>query len=97
LEEDSGSPFLFEEIEEADLQEEKWINSLEDPNGRNWPSEGRIEFENVFMKYSKEGKEVLQSVSFSVNSREKVGIVGRTGAGKVFFFISFSNIFENIN
>jgi ABC-type multidrug transport system fused ATPase/permease subunit len=42
-----------------------------------WPAEGRIEFSNVTLKYRPELPAVLKGISFSVNTGEKVGIVGR--------------------
>ena len=85
--EDTHSPLLFEEIEETFHGEEnKCILSVDDPRGREWPFEGKIEFDSVFMKYSEEGKNVLEDVSFTILPKEKIGIVGRTGAGKVLFF-----------
>lgn len=47
-----------------------------------WPDMGHIEFKNVTYKYLYEGEPVLQRISFAVQPREKIGIVGRTGAGK---------------
>ena len=47
-----------------------------------WPSEGRIEFRNVYVRYDMQGLPVLKDLSFAINAREKIGIVGRTGAGK---------------
>ncbi|XP_031637724.1 multidrug resistance-associated protein 4-like [Contarinia nasturtii] len=47
-----------------------------------WPSSGCIEFRNVFYRYFAEAKPVLQELSFVIKSKEKIGIVGRTGAGK---------------
>ena len=46
-----------------------------------WPSRGRIVFDNVQMRYG-DGPVVLKGVSFTVEPKEKIGIVGRTGAGK---------------
>ncbi|CAN8026122.1 unnamed protein product, partial [Ixodes persulcatus] len=48
-----------------------------------WPREGRVEFEDYSTSY-KPGvlPEVLKGVTFSVEGCEKVGVVGRTGAGK---------------
>ncbi|XP_047534615.1 uncharacterized protein LOC125069235 [Vanessa atalanta] len=48
----------------------------------NWPSDGQIQFENVSLKYGAEDPPVLKDLNFTINSGWKVGIVGRTGAGK---------------
>ncbi|KAJ8734976.1 hypothetical protein PYW08_014226 [Mythimna loreyi] len=47
-----------------------------------WPAEGLIHFDNLSLKYSPEGSYVLQRLQFTVAPQEKIGIVGRTGAGK---------------
>ena len=47
-----------------------------------WPSKGEFKFEDVAFRYSPELPLVLKNLSFSVRASEKVGIVGRTGAGK---------------
>ena len=44
--------------------------------------DGRLEFENVSFKYYDKGPLVLKNVSMEIIPGEKVGIVGRTGAGK---------------
>ena len=49
---------------------------------RNWPTYGIIEFKNVYLRYGDDARYVLENVSFSIGKEEKVGIVGRTGAGK---------------
>ncbi|KAI8123085.1 putative multidrug resistance-associated protein lethal(2)03659 [Lucilia cuprina] len=51
------------------------------PKGE-WPSKGRIEFINFKLKYDPKESYVLKDLNFSIESNEKVGIVGRTGAGK---------------
>lgn len=44
---------------------------------------GSIEFENVFFKYNKnEDDYILNGVSFSISSSEKVAFIGPTGSGK---------------
>lgn len=51
------------------------------PSG-NWPSQGAIEFINYSTRYRAGLEPVLRNVTFSVRPGERVGIVGRTGAGK---------------
>ncbi|NXF22407.1 MRP4 protein, partial [Rhodinocichla rosea] len=47
-----------------------------------WPTQGMIAFENVNFTYSLDGPLVLRHLSAVIKPKEKVGIVGRTGAGK---------------
>lgn len=56
------------------------IESNRPPPG--WPSSGTIEFEGVALRYRPGLPPVLHGLSFKISSSEKVGIVGRTGAGK---------------
>lgn len=46
-----------------------------------WPANGRIEFRNIFYRYSADAEPVLRDLSFVIKPKEKIGIVGRTGAG----------------
>uniref|UniRef100_A0A6Q2WSZ5 Cystic fibrosis transmembrane conductance regulator n=1 Tax=Esox lucius TaxID=8010 RepID=A0A6Q2WSZ5_ESOLU len=47
-----------------------------------WPSKGMITFDRVNFSYSADGPVVLKDMSAMFRPKEKVGIVGRTGAGK---------------
>ncbi|KHG15797.1 ABC transporter C family member 2 [Gossypium arboreum] len=47
-----------------------------------WPSSGSIQFEDVVLRYRPELPPVLCGLSFTTSPSEKIGIVGRTGAGK---------------
>ncbi|KAH7145916.1 hypothetical protein B0J13DRAFT_525434 [Dactylonectria estremocensis] len=48
----------------------------------NWPGSGSVEFINYTTSYRTDLDPVLRDLSLKINPREKVGIVGRTGAGK---------------
>ncbi|XP_056631845.1 probable multidrug resistance-associated protein lethal(2)03659 isoform X2 [Diorhabda sublineata] len=54
---------------------------VEDPPS-DWPRYGQIEFNKVYLRYSKNLPVTLRNISMVINSEEKVGVVGRTGAGK---------------
>ncbi|KAM6551936.1 hypothetical protein CsatB_001744 [Cannabis sativa] len=56
------------------------IESNRPPPG--WPSSGSIRFEDVVLRYRPELPPVLHGLSFAISPSDKVGIVGRTGAGK---------------
>uniref|UniRef100_A0A4W5MT22 Multidrug resistance-associated protein 4 n=1 Tax=Hucho hucho TaxID=62062 RepID=A0A4W5MT22_9TELE len=47
-----------------------------------WPSQGLITFDRVNFSYSSDGPVVLKDMKAVFRPKEKVGIVGRTGAGK---------------
>ncbi|XP_063924449.1 probable multidrug resistance-associated protein lethal(2)03659 [Zophobas morio] len=47
-----------------------------------WPQLGQIEFKSVSMRYAPHKPLVLKNIEIKIQPREKVGIVGRTGAGK---------------
>ncbi len=46
------------------------------------PIRGDVRFEDVSFRYTPDGKEILQGISFSVKAGEVIGIVGSTGSGK---------------
>ncbi|KAK8031803.1 hypothetical protein PG990_001537 [Apiospora arundinis] len=47
-----------------------------------WPTEGRVEVNDLVVGYADDLPPVLKGLNFSVNRNERVGVVGRTGAGK---------------
>lgn len=47
-----------------------------------WPTKGDVVFENVCLHYPGCDEPVLKNLTFSIKAGEKIGIVGRTGAGK---------------
>ncbi|XP_068628825.1 ATP-binding cassette sub-family C member 4-like isoform X2 [Battus philenor] len=62
-------------------REAQWDKGAkETPKG--WPWQGRIEFRNCYMKYTPEDLPVLKNLNLVIEKGWKVGVVGRTGAGK---------------
>lgn len=59
-----------------------------------WPSKGAIEFKNVVMRYRPDLPPVLLGLSARIQPSEKVGVVGRTGAGKSSLFNTLFRIVE---
>lgn len=57
-------------------------NNISMNDSNKWPNEGKIEFRNLSMKYASSADSVLKQISFLIPSKSKMGIVGRTGAGK---------------
>uniref|UniRef100_A0A673B5V4 ATP-binding cassette, sub-family C (CFTR/MRP), member 2 n=1 Tax=Sphaeramia orbicularis TaxID=375764 RepID=A0A673B5V4_9TELE len=60
--------------------EAKWITDKRPPE--KWPEEGRLQFDDYKVRYRPELELVLHGITCDINSTEKIGIVGRTGAGK---------------
>lgn len=59
-----------------------------------WPHSGKIEFQNAVMSYQPGLPTVLKDLSISVKSGEKIGICGRTGAGKSTIMVALYRICE---
>lgn len=47
-----------------------------------WPRTGKLEVNDLVVGYAPDLPPVLKGLSFSVSPNERIGIVGRTGAGK---------------
>ncbi|KAH6606189.1 abc bile acid transporter [Trichoderma cornu-damae] len=47
-----------------------------------WPEEGAVRVDNVGVRYGSDLRPALKDISFSLKPRQRLGIVGRTGAGK---------------
>ncbi|KAJ8252922.1 hypothetical protein GJAV_G00207050 [Gymnothorax javanicus] len=68
-------------VEYTELENEApWETPKRPPAG--WPSQGCITLDRVNFAYSSDGPVVLKNLKAVFRPRDKVGIVGRTGAGK---------------
>ncbi|KAK5952602.1 hypothetical protein OHC33_006194 [Knufia fluminis] len=59
---------------------------IEDQGGNDapaaWPTKGEIEVDDLVVSYAPDLPPVLKNLTFSVRPNERIGVVGRTGAGK---------------
>jgi len=62
-----------------------------------WPTQGDLKVTELSVKYSEDGPEVLNKISFEIKPSERVGIVGRTGAGKSSLALSILRFTEISN
>lgn len=68
--------------------------ALEKRPPSHWPEEGKIQVNNLSLVYYKGGREVLKNISFKADSKEKIAVVGRTGAGKSSLVAAFFRLAE---
>jgi|GEM_PF-161369 len=59
-----------------------------------WPSKGEMVFQDVFARYRPGLENVLKGLDMKIEGGEKVGIVGRTGAGKSSLFLVLLRLME---
>ncbi|KZS95710.1 P-loop containing nucleoside triphosphate hydrolase protein [Sistotremastrum niveocremeum HHB9708] len=59
-----------------------------------WPTHGQVELKNIDLRYRPDLPPVLKNLSMSVRGGEKIGIVGRTGAGKSSIMVALYRLVE---
>lgn len=82
-----------ERLEEYSVEkmEAPWVTRPVDPA---WPTEGQVEFKDFEVRYREGLDLVLRGVNVSIAGGQKVGIVGRTGAGKSSLTLALFRIIE---
>ncbi|CAN8006409.1 unnamed protein product, partial [Ixodes pacificus] len=82
-------------LEYTELAQEPELLSVL-PVDQKWPTEGRLEFKDYATSY-RPGilSDVLKGVTFVVQPQEKVGVVGRTGAGKSSLVLALLRILKS--
>eukprot|EP01124_Arcella_intermedia_P001252 TRINITY_DN1068_c0_g1_i14.p1 TRINITY_DN1068_c0_g1~~TRINITY_DN1068_c0_g1_i14.p1 ORF type:complete len:423 (+),score=95.53 TRINITY_DN1068_c0_g1_i14:3177-4445(+) len=68
------------------------ITNLRPPH--DWPEKGQIVFDDLKLRYREGLPLVLKGISFKVKSKEKIGVVGRTGAGKSSLMLALFRLIE---
>lgn len=59
-----------------------------------WPANGAVEFRNYSARYREGLDLVLKNINLSIKSHEKIGVVGRTGAGKSSLTLALFRLIE---
>ncbi|PNP51658.1 hypothetical protein FNYG_15884 [Fusarium nygamai] len=65
--------------------------------GISWPSKGSVRFVDYSTRYRPELDLVLQNLNLNFKPGEKIGVVGRTGAGKSSLALALFRIIEPLN
>ena len=73
-------------------EEDEWVKDVR-PDA-DWPKNGGIEFIDYSTRYRADTSLVLKNLNFKVDGSEKVGVVGRTGAGKSSMTLALFRIIE---
>lgn len=61
-----------------------------------WPADGSIHFNNYSTRYRENLDLVLKNISLDIKPAEKIGIVGRTGAGKSSLTLALFRLIEPV-
>ncbi|OLY83298.1 Multidrug resistance-associated protein 4 [Smittium mucronatum] len=75
-------------------EESPEISNSPDEIPDSWPEEGNVEIRDLSLLYPFSESPVLKHITMSIKAGEKIGIVGRTGAGKSSLVSSIFRLFE---
>ncbi|XP_054161810.1 multidrug resistance-associated protein 1-like [Oppia nitens] len=96
-----NSMVSFERIDEYCrlAPEARWrsANNKKQQLADNWPNRGEIDFVEYSTQYRESLDLVLNSIDLSIKSGEKIGIVGRTGAGKSSLTLALFRLIESVS
>ena len=78
-----------------DLEEEdEWIKDYRP--ALDWPKNGEIKFIDYSTRYRENTNLILKKLDFKIDSTDKIGVVGRTGAGKSTITLALFRIIEPV-
>jgi ATP-binding cassette subfamily C (CFTR/MRP) protein 1 len=81
-----------ESISAIESSEKEWILK----RTHSWPNQGNITFFDMGASYNSDTNFVLKNISLEIKPGEKIGVIGRTGAGKTSFVTSLIRFFDTI-
>ncbi|XP_028966394.1 multidrug resistance-associated protein 1 [Galendromus occidentalis] len=74
--------------------EADWVS--DNPPESDWPQSGAIAFESYSTRYRTGLDLILEDVNLSIEPQQKIGVVGRTGAGKSSLILTIFRIIEAV-
>ncbi|KAJ3711222.1 P-loop containing nucleoside triphosphate hydrolase protein [Lentinula raphanica] len=83
-------------LHQTDVQPEAPLEHVDHLVSQSWPTSGAVEFRDYSTKYRPELDFVLKKINLRIKPSEKVGVVGRTGAGKSSLLLALFRIIEPV-
>lgn len=80
------------ETEKYTPQEGAWTRPDTDPKGAKWLTQGSVEFDRLSLAYDQDLPKVLHNLSLKIEPGQKIGVCGRTGAGKSSISVALFNL-----
>ncbi|KXH61282.1 ABC transporter [Colletotrichum salicis] len=93
LETSIGAVARIREFAQTTSSEERDLGSSGIPPER-WPLQGRIDFDNVTARYTRDGDATLKNLTLSISSGQKIAVCGPSGSGKTSFVLSLLQMIE---
>lgn len=81
-------------LEYSDLPKETSVSEDYSAPDKDWPNQGKISLQQLSMKYHGSPNPVLNNISVNIRPGTKLGVVGRTGAGKSSFINALFRLSE---
>ncbi|KAJ4473750.1 metal resistance protein YCF1 [Lentinula aciculospora] len=83
-------------LHQTEIQPEAPLEHADQAVPQPWPTSGAVEFRQYSTKYRPELDLVLKKINLNIEPSEKIGIVGRTGAGKSSLLLALFRIIEPV-
>lgn len=80
-----------QEYTNIELEAERHTETNLDPS---WPAKGKIDVENLVVSYRLGLPPILKGITFTIQPLQKIGVCGRTGAGKSSLFQALFRMME---
>ena len=78
----------------SDGEEAAWKTDRDENVPEDWPASGRLQLTDLTVRYRHDLDPVLTDLSLSLEPGERVGVVGRTGAGKSSLTLALFRVLE---